>query len=65
VNATKLLPIAEESGLVEEGTSARKFGRVLARHDGRVYGQYKIRYRRQDYDYYLSVVKQKHETAQE
>jgi len=54
VTATKLLPIAEEAELVEEGVSARKFGRVLARHDGRVYGQYKIRYRQSCRDYYLS-----------
>ena len=53
VGASKLLPLAEEAGLVEEGVSARRFGRMLAKHDGRVYGQYKIRYRQSYRDYYL------------
>jgi hypothetical protein len=53
VNASKLLPLAEEAGLVEEGVSARRFGRLLAKHDGRVYGEYKIRYRQSYRDYYL------------
>jgi hypothetical protein len=54
VNASKLLLLAEEVGLADEGISARRFGRILAKHEGRVYGEYKIRYRQSRRDYYLS-----------
>jgi hypothetical protein len=57
VTASKLLPLAEEVGLADEGISARRFGRLLAKHEGRVYGEYKIRYRLHRRDYYLAVAK--------
>jgi hypothetical protein len=59
VNASKLLRIAEEVGLVEEGVSAKKFGRTLRKHEGRVYGEHKICYRRGQYDYWLKKMNPK------
>ena len=60
VSAGALLPLAEPYGLVPDAATdagrQRRFGHVLTRHKGQVYGAYKIIRRANQSDYWLKVM---------
>jgi len=67
VQAGRLVGVAEDVGFSLDASTdtgkARKLGRMIAKHNGRVYGRYKIHYRPDRHDYWLQEMPEHAEKA--